>query len=591
MSRFFLICALIISTLIYSFPFTPPASAKKAQYVANYIKVDHNHEQGYLFGAVVGTPEVSKNGVKAHLRIYNRTDVWLGVNEIAHHAKVTPFVQTFGLIPPKSHKNYTVEFELEDDFVSFIYNNGTTASATYLDHLFRTFGKGIFIDALEMLISIPELQTIDLNKGWPLAKDILEIAVVKVLNNPEKRKDIRQDLINIFKKNNVPLSVPSQNALQGNINKFLDDKLHIEKAVKKRGFGSFLSSALGIAEGVKRAGIQIGTSFAMYRSYMLDGFNPSEVKFTAERLGNRNSNTNTPPPCQAHIEEEAKMETSWWPTYTKLPEEIVCANSNKILPKGAANTPQKANSPQGLEETQKAFDSYRQSIRNLVEHLKDKTIITSSEILEAQIEKGNQLAGSAEQNLNKLNPLADKLASKETVGYKQHLKDFIDITKKIIELEKSVVRFFLLTRDYFKAVDQLKTKMASLENPQQVTMADVTTVIQSVKETVDKEGQLITALEQFEAEGELEKYIEKQISIFKTEQDLLRQYLSALEKQDEKELLSVTLKYNEFIQGYMQELTAGMNEFIIQVDNFNNILTEADQKIRNEYGRLSNKSN
>ena len=133
--------------------------------------------------------------------------------------------------------------------------------------------------------------------------------------------------------------------------------------------------------------------------------------------------------------------------------------------------------------------------------------------------------------------------------------------------------------------------MASLENPQQVTMADVTTVIQSVKETVDKEGQLITALEQFEAEGELEKYIEKQISIFKTEQDLLRQYLSALEKQDEKELLSVTLKYNEFIQGYMQELTAGMNEFIIQVDNFNNILTEADQKIRNEYGRLSNKSN
>ncbi|OGG09552.1 hypothetical protein A2781_07220 [Candidatus Gottesmanbacteria bacterium RIFCSPHIGHO2_01_FULL_42_27] len=586
MSRFFLICALIISSLIYSFPFAPPVSAKKAQYVANYIKVDHTHEQGFIFGAVVGTPEVSDRGVKAVIRIYNATDAWLGLHEVDHHAAVKPVVQTWGLIPPKSYKNYTAEFYLEDDFVSFIFDNWKTGGVTYFDHVFRTFGPGIIIDALEMVMSVPEVQGLDADKGWKLFWDIINKIIIDALNDPADRKNIRRKLVQIIQDNNIPLSVPTQNALQGNINKFLDDKLHFAK-VEKRGFGKVLGRLMNAADGIKRAFFQYKTAVTMYKSYVMDGLNPTQVTFTAERLGNREADKNTPPPCQAHIEEDAKMETSWWnPEYVKLPEEIVCANPEKILPKGAAVTPQKANKPQSLEETQKVYEDYQKAVTAIIDHLKDETLVANSGQLEEQIAKSRQLSETAEQKLTALNAQLEKLTFQNTANLKDNLKNYIAVTDKLIDLEKDVSTLFTLMRDYYKAADRLNSQIVSMQSSGAAALTDVDSFMAGLKEIIEKEDKLIESLGQFNTGKELKLYVDMSISGLKKEKQLLTQAVAAVEKQDPQALASFWQQYPLFLEEYLKQLTSGMAEMNSIVESYTSSLTRLDEQIRSEYAGM-----
>src|SRR3990170_1872204 len=122
----------ILNSFVVFFP-RPILSQQPAQLVANYIAVEEIEGSGILRGEVVGKPTVDDKVVTGTIRVHNKTKHWIGLSIVNHNANITPqedfkniYSKGWGIIPPDNYLDYTVNFYLEDDFVTFVFDNRHT---------------------------------------------------------------------------------------------------------------------------------------------------------------------------------------------------------------------------------------------------------------------------------------------------------------------------------------------------------------------------------------------------------------------------------------------------------------------------------
>lgn len=255
-------------------------ASQQAQLYANYILVENVEGMGFLEGEVVGMPLVDDNGVTGLLRVHNKTGWWVGLTVNEHNTKVKSVdiadalqCPTAQLIPPNGYRDFSSHFSLEDDFVTFVFDNKNWAT---LANMWEAFIDGM-----------PQSSAFSKDA---VAKAIIDIITLQCLEAPQLVKgDLKTAIKNEY--------------MQKKIVEILKKNLSIELSEKT------LTSAIGgfvKVWKIKDLLSRIRESGQVFVAYKLSHDTAPSVTFKGLRIGKRNISEQTKSSCVYYIPYDEK---------------------------------------------------------------------------------------------------------------------------------------------------------------------------------------------------------------------------------------------------------------------------------------------
>lgn len=255
-------------------------AGQQAQLYANYILVENIEGMGFLEGEVIGMPSVDEEGVTGLLRVHNKTGWWVGLTVSEHYTKVKSVdiadmlpCPTAQLIPPNSYRDFSSQFNLEDDFVTFVFDNKNWATPANMWEA--------FIDGM------PQSNAFSKDA---VAKTIIDIVTLQCLEAPQLVKgDLKTAIKNEY--------------MQKKIIEILKKNLSIELSDK-----TLVSAIGGFVKiwKVKDLLSRIRESGQVFVAYKLNHDTAPSVTFRGLRIGNRNISEQVKAPCVYYIPHDEK---------------------------------------------------------------------------------------------------------------------------------------------------------------------------------------------------------------------------------------------------------------------------------------------
>lgn len=241
---------------------------------------------------------------------------------------------------------------------------------------------------------------------------------------------------------------------------------------------------------------------------------------------------------------------------------------------------------QKVLSVQPVFELYSKSVRDISDHLNEKSTSSSIEAMERDADKADSLVKSYIDNLALLNKKQEELDDFELKEYKNSINEYINVANKLLKEEQENIA---LTRAYIKPYEELEKINSTASTASYYMFSDPDKYITTLGELTNSLNKLSADLKKMETSETGTEFNNAMIELLQVQVKALKKLQSAVRKRDSNALVSAVNENkteSEEISKDMEKIAEKMED--IAKDLANEVSAQKESEIQ-EYNRLRSK--
>lgn len=239
---------------------------------------------------------------------------------------------------------------------------------------------------------------------------------------------------------------------------------------------------------------------------------------------------------------------------------------------------------QAVEPTQEPFNNYARSIEDLAADFDDSGSGSDADSLERSVQKTKGLLTTAEDNRKILEPLVDKINFSETSALKSELQEYLDKSKKLIDIQAENVRVGEKIIAPIRKYQDLSVELAGVAN---YMFSDPTRYTQTVSEFIAEDEKLIQEMEAIDAKDGPKEVVDILVKKMKSEKVFLEEIVEAVRTRDSAAIASAEKVYTQEAVEIEKELNRITDKQKEEVKNLSRDLEDLADKVKASFSNMN----
>lgn len=297
---------------------------------------------------------------------------------------------------------------------------------------------------------------------------------------------------------------------------------------------------------------------------------------------------------------DSQSESTPTPTPNPTPAQTTSTKSQQLIAKVAAGVAAVVliavaafygfnflNKPIRVKEqvipTHQIFQDHQQTVEKISDYLLEESGIESSEGMEREIKKAEDLLADEQELRSKLKDSLDRMTVSELSDYQQQTQAYLSSSQKLLVHGQRTTDFIKGLVEPFKSMEELSVKHSGMSH---YMYSDPNKYIDEIQTYTDEQTELVEEIKQIETEGKYKDLHQSLSRQFEIELQLLKDLKQAVEDRDEEGMVTARKTYDQDNLEEEKEFERVEDLLDEEIENLSDQIMNQAKKVEDEYSDL-----